>query len=301
VHEGPGLLPSQLSALLSWVEAESDAVGHDPDNPIPQLATPASAISLCTAGAPDSPTCPTNHIALSAIPDAGATVPGTEITFNAYALTDTLYLTNFKLHAGTAGTYLEHLLVVSVPMDKAKAPVFDQIDRYFAMKLNAKANEVVQIDGGTAVFSGFAATDMLELHFKALSPFKPDTSGGGTQGGGCKMLAKFKTNAVPQLTAQLALNNGGTNSCSACHAGGNASAKGAMDLTGINATDDATLLLTCNQVLSRVNLTNTDQSGFYIAPNPGDGTTHPIKLSAGAFTTFKTSMDVWAKAEQTAP
>jgi hypothetical protein len=299
VHLGPGLTPAQTAALLGWVRAESDAVGHDLDNLPPQLATPAATVSLCMSGDPGSPTCPTNHVSLTAVPNVGALVPGAEITFNAYGLTDTLYLTNFKVTGGTEGVYLEHLLVVSVPTDKAKPPVFDQIDRYFAMKLNVDKNQTVQIEGGTAVFGGFAATDMLELHFKLLSAFKKDTGGPATQTG-CKVLAKFKTDAVPQLTTQLALNAGGTNSCTGCHLN-NASAKGAMDLTGINATDDATLQLTCNQVLSRVNLTNTDQSGFYIAPNPGDGTTHPIKLTAAAFTSFKTSMDVWAKAEQTAP
>jgi hypothetical protein len=299
VHEGPGLTPDQLSKILAWVQAESDAVGHDPDHPVPQLATAPAMLQLCTGGAPDSPTCPTNHIPLSSVPDIGAMLPGAEITFNAQALTDVLYLTNFKVNGGTAGAYLEHLLVVSIPTDATKPVVPDQIDRYFAMKLNVKANAVAQIDGGTAAFSGFAATDMLTFHFKVLSVYKPDS--GGTMQGGCKVLAKFKSNAVPQLTAQLALNAGGTNSCAACHAGGNASAKGAMDLTGINATDDPTLQLACNQALTRVNLTNTDQSGFYIAPNPADGTVHPIKLTAGAFSTFKTSMDVWAKAEQTAP
>jgi hypothetical protein len=299
VHEGPSLTPSQAAAILAWVQAESDAVGHDPDHPIPQLATTPAPLQLCTAGAPDTATCPTNHVSLGTVPDAGAMVPGAELTFTAQALTDIVYITNFKVNGGTAGAYLEHLLVVSIPTDKTKPPVPDQIDRYFAMKLNVKAGDIVQIDGGTAVFGGFSATDMVQFGFKALSPFKPDT---GTQTQtGCKVLAKFKTNAATQLTTQLALSTGGTTSCASCHAGGNLSAKGAMDLTGITATDDATLQMACNQARTRVNLTNTDQSGFYLAPNPADNTTHPIKLTAAAFTSFKTSMDVWAKAEQTAP
>ena len=299
VHEGPGLTPQQAATLLAWVQAESDAVGHDPDHPVPQLATPPAPIQLCTSGAPDSPTCPTNHISLGGVPDIGAMLPGAEISFNAQALTDVLYLTNFKVNGGTAGAYLEHLLVVSIPTDTKLPPIPDQIDRYFAMKLNVKANAIAQIDGGTAVFGGFAGTDMLEFHFKVLSPYKPDS--GGTTQGGCKVLAKFKSNAIPQLTAQLALNAGGTNSCSSCHAGGNASAKGAMDLTGIASTDNTMLQTACNQARTRVNLTNTEQSGFYIAPNPGDGTTHPIKLTPAAYTAFKTSLDVWVKAEQAAP
>jgi mono/diheme cytochrome c family protein len=290
VHEGPGLTPSQAATVLAWVEAETDSASHDPDHPVQQLATPAAAIAICTGGDPDSPTCPTNHISLAAVPDAGATVPGAEITFNAQALTNTLYLTNLKVNGGTSGAYLEHLLFVSLPA--GKTPIPDQIDRYFAMKLNVKAGEIDQIDGGTAVFGGFSATDMVALHFKVLSAFKPDSSGPATQTG-CKVLASFTTNAAPQLNAR----------CASCHAGtANPTAKGAMDITGVNATTDAAMQqMACNQVRSRINLTNTDQSGFYLAPDPASGTAHQLKLSAADFTTFKSMLDVWAKAEQKAP
>lgn len=301
-HQGPALTPSQTTSVLGWVQAEAraKAAGADPNHPAPQLATPATAVSLCVSGAPDSLTCPTNHVSLATIPGVGSSIPGAEIAFTAYGLTDMLYLTNFKFHGGTAGAYLEHLLVVSVPIDKTRPPVPDPIDRYFALKLGVKPNDVVQIDGGTAAFNGFSSTDQLAFHFKVLTPFKSDSGGPMTQTG-CKVLAKFKTNAVMPLTVAQALTGGGTNSCVGCHAGGNSSAKGAMDLTQVNATGDAMVQLACNEVRTRINLTATDQSAIYFAPDPARTTTHPIKLTTAAFASFKTSVDVWAKAEQTAP
>ena len=132
---------------------------------------------------------------------------------------------------------------------------------------------------------------MLEIHFKFIQAYKPDTTGTTTTG--CKVLASFKTNAQTQLSTN----------CASCHAGANGSATAAMDITKINATADADLLNACNQVRTRINFQTTDQSGFYLAPNPGSATNHPFKFNnnAAAFTAFKTAMDVWVKAEQTAP
>jgi hypothetical protein len=291
LHEGPQLTAEQSSALLLWVQAERDAVNHDPDHPMPVLATPAAAVQMCTGGDPDNAagTCPTNHIALSMIPAAGAAIPGAEIAFTAQGLGSGLYLTNLAVTGGTAGVYMEHLLFVSVPMGKDPFP--DQIDRYFATKLNIKAGTTSPLDGGTEDFIGFVATDMLEIHFKTIQAYKPDTT--GTTPSGCKVLASFKTNAQTQLSTN----------CASCHAGANASATAAMDITKINAATDADVLNACNQVRTRINFQTTDQSGFYLAPNPGSATNHPFKFNnnAAAFTAFKTAMDVWVKAEQTAP
>lgn len=289
-HDGPALTSSQTAALLDWLQAEHDAANHDPDHPIPKLATAKYTPQICqaTAANPTAP-CPTNHIPLTDIPGVGTNIPGAEITFIAEALSAGLYLHDLNVTGGTAGVYLEHALFVSLP---AGAPPFpDQFDRYFAMKLNIKPNATAQLDGGTAQFGGFAATDMLEVDFKLVSPFKDDSGTGGTIQNGCKSLTTFKSSAVPQLQAN----------CASCHAGTDVNAKASMDITGYNAADDAKVLNACNQVRSRLNLTNIDQSGFFLAPDPASQTSHPIKLAAGTFSTFKTMMSVWANAEKTAP
>lgn len=296
LHEGPQLTADESAKILDWLFAERDAANHNPDNPIQQLATKPFAVQLCTGGDPDNAagTCPTNHVALTGLPIDGTVLAGAEIAFTAQALGTSLYLTNLVGTGGTSGFYLEHLLFVSRPANADPFP--DQIDRYYALKLDVGPGKTSPINGGTEDFVGFVPTDMVELHFKVLTAFKPDTS--GTKQDGCKVLPMFKTNAQPSLRDIVA---GATATCASCHAGSNGGATGAMDLSKIAATTDADILLACNQVRSRINFQTTDQSGFYLAPNPGSTTNHPFKFTAAQFTTFKTAVDVWVKAEQTAP
>jgi cytochrome c553 len=296
LHEGPQLTADESAKILDWLFAERDAANHNPDNPIQQLATKPFAVQLCTGGDPDNAagTCPTNHVALTGLPIDGTVLAGAEIAFTAQALGTSLYLTNLVGTGGTSGFYLEHLLFVSRPANADPFP--DQIDRYYALKLDVGPGKTSPINGGTEDFVGFVPTDMIELHFKVLTAFKPDTS--GTKQDGCKVLPMFKTNAQPSLRDIVA---GATATCASCHAGSNGGATGAMDLSKIAATTDADILLACNQVRSRINFQTTDQSGFYLAPNPGSTTNHPFKFTAAQFTTFKTAVDVWVKAEQTAP
>lgn len=293
LHEGPQLTDAELSAMLDWLFAERDAANHDPEHPIQQLATMPAAVQICTGGDPDNAagTCPTNHVPLTGVPTDGTMLAGAEIAFTAQALGSGLYLSNLVATGGTSGFYLEHLLFVSRP---AKAdPIPDQIDRYYALKLDVAPGKSNPIDGGTADFIGFTPTDMLELHFKVLTAFKPDTT--GTSPDGCKVVDKFTASAMPELTKN----------CTSCHGGANSTAVAAMDLTTINTTttDSTKILTACNQVRSRINFQTPDQSGFYIAPSTGSN--HPFKFpnptTGETFTTFKTAMDVWVTAEKTAP
>jgi mono/diheme cytochrome c family protein len=293
LHDGPVLTAEQSSSLLTWLQAERQFANNDPDNPIIQIATQKAQVQLCTGGDPDNTagTCPTTHIPLEKVPTDGTTLGGAEISFVAQGLQSGLYLTRLAVTGGTTGVYLEHALFVSLPASPA-LPFPDQIDRYFALKMNVPAGMTMPISGGTDLFFGFAGTDSIEIHFKKLGAFQPDTN--QPKNDGCKMLAQFKANAVTQLNTN----------CASCHQGNaNATAKAAMDVTGLGAADDATVLLACNQVRSRINLTNTDQSGFYLAPSPAAGGNHPFKFNnnQAAFNAFKTAMDVWVKAEQTAP
>jgi hypothetical protein len=229
--------------------------------------------------------------------DISSLVPnwaGARIKFVAQPLSQDLYVTNLALEGGAEGVYIEHPLFVSWPLEGD--PIPDSLDRFFNVKMNLAAGAMPeQINGGTAAFINFAPTNQLTIHFKVVDRYRPDEGGGGGGGGGgtgCKALAQFKANARGPLQ----------NSCGNCHANaGNVNARGAMDITGINATDDATLQLACNQARTRINFQDTNASGFYIAPNPAMMTNHPFKFATQAnFDTFKAAVDVWVQAEKTA-
>lgn len=297
VHDGPALLASQASDLLEWIQAEKDAQAT-PGGEDPGLQTELFTPLMCTAGTPGDAggQCPTNDVDLTSLGLAGA-----KLHFVAQALGSGLYLNQLSVIPGADGMYLEHPLFVSYPADGSE-PVFDSIDRFFNVKINAMANATTSIGGGTAAFIGFNATDKIAIHFKALKAYQPDagTGGaGGDNGGGCKALASFKTNAQPNFANPVA--GGATQACRACHAGTDGSATSAMNITGVNAADDPTIQTACNQIRTRINTTTPDQSSIFLAPDPASNLNHPYKLTAAQFTTFKTAVNMWITAEKTAP
>ena len=288
-HSGPGLTGEQTAAVLSWIKLEKDAQ-VDPTANAPDIEIPQFAPTLCPMGT-DVAACPTNDLDLGVVGLAGA-----KLHFVAQALPSGLYVNQLQLVAATDGAYIEHPLFVSWPA--AGDPIPDSIDRFFDVKMDVKANGSDMIGGGTAAFLGFVATDMLTIHFKAVKPYQTDPSMGGTGPGGttgatgCKQLATFKQATKGQLQT----------SCASCHAGGNGNATSAMNITGIASTDDAMLQAACNQVRTRINFQTTDQSGFYIAPDPASGTSHQFKFATPAlFTAFKSAIDPWVQAEKTSP
>ncbi|MBA3540110.1 MAG: hypothetical protein H0T79_10815 [Deltaproteobacteria bacterium] len=292
-HNGPGFTTEQASAVLEWLNAEKDAL-PDPGDEGPILVTAQFAPQYCSGGDPGSATCPINTVDLTPVGVAGG-----KITFVAQALSSGLYLNNLAVEGATEGIYIEHPLFTSYLADGRA--VVDTIDRYYAVKMNLMANIKEPLQGGTAAFVGFGAGagDKLEIRFKAIKIFQVEGMGSGSgsgsgEVGGCKVLASFKANAGTQLT----------NSCGGCHAGAaNPNAKSAMNIDGANSADDAVAQLACNQVRTRINFQNTDLSGFYVAPNPGDPTNHPFKFNGNQanFNAFKAAVDPWVQAEKTAP
>ncbi len=296
-HEGPPLDAIQTSDILEWIQAEHDAI---PDDGVtgPTLETEKFIPQLCTGGLAGDPTCPINTVALDAIGDG---VVGAKISFVVQALGSGLYVTNLKLIPGTGGAFIEHPLFVSWPADETLPPTFDKIDRFFAVKMNLMMTatpEEQQIGGGTAAFVGFNAgpMDKLTIHFKAAKLYQPDGGGGGGGGGGgatgCKKLDVFKTAAQGPLNTN----------CQSCHAGQNPNATSAMNITGVNGTDDALLQTACNQVRTRVNFQTIDQSGIFLATVPGNGN-HPFTFNGnvGAHDAFKAALNPWIVAERDAP
>jgi hypothetical protein len=290
-HSGPALTAQQSSDILQWIGAEREAAGAGGTLDT-GLETAAFTPVLCTAGNPGDPTCPITYVDISSLVEGWA---GAKIKFVAKPLSQDLYLTNLSVEGGPEGVYLEHPLFVSWPLQGD--PIPDTLDRFFSIKLNMMPNATPEpIGGGTAAFINFSPTNQLTIHFKVVDKYRPDTGGGGGGGGGaagCKAMPQFTANARGPLQQR----------CAGCHANANnGNARGAMDITGIASTDEATLLGVCNQVRSLLNFQDTNASGFYIAPNPATAPGHDFKFATTAdFDAFRAAVDVWVQAEKTAP
>jgi len=291
VHDGPALLASQASDVLEWIQAEKDAQ-PDPGAGAPILETEHFIPAICTAGTPPAATCPVNDVDLTSLG-----LPGAKLHFVAQALGSGLYLNQLSVIGGADGVYLEHPLFASYPQD-GTATRFDTIDRFYNIKINAMGTATTPIGGGTAAFIGFLPTDKIAIGFKQLKAFQPDAGGGMTiDAGGCKVLASFKANAQAQFSANV---GGAGQNCLQCHGGQNGNATSAMNITGVNSATDATIQTACNQIKTRINLTDIPTSGVFLAADPANNN-HPFKFTAAQLATFKTAVSVWANAEKTAP
>ncbi len=325
-HAGPALDSQYVQPILDWIQAEVAAAGAASGGTASTLTTMPFTPLLCTSGTSGSPTCPINHVSLVDVGMAAATpvdLTGAEITFVVQPLSNSMYVTDLTLKAGTNGIYIEHPLFVYLPVsgamcsDGSPGPCPDNIDRFFAVKMDEMATMSDQIDGGTAAFTGFApvAGAQLEISFKVVNVYQAPTGGtGGTSGttGGCKVLTgtnSFQSLVVPVMNQVVGagLTPGG-DKCEQCHSNNgstkNQNAISAMDITGIESTDTTpggALNMACNQVLTRINLLDIPNSGAILAPEAGQDGAHPEKFGSTDFNTFQTALSNWANAEKVAP
>jgi hypothetical protein len=317
-HAGPAMDAVPASAILDWIQAEQAAAGAAGGGTT-TLTTQAFTPLLCTSGTSGSPTCPFNHVGLVDVGMAATTpvdLTGAEISFVVQPLSNSMYVTDLTLKAGTNGIYIEHPLFVYIPVtgdtcaDGTPGPCPDNLDRFFAVKMDEMATMSDQIDGGTAAFTGFKPVTgaQLEISFKTVDVYRPASGGGGGGGGvtgGCKVplssstngANSFQTMVVPKMTT-------GGQPCSGCHMGQNQNATSAMDITGITSTDTTMITNACNQVRTRVNFQTPAQSGVELAPDPAGDGAHPFKLSGASnptLTGFDGALNSWINAEATAP
>jgi hypothetical protein len=319
-HAGPALDAQYVSPILEWIQAEAAAAGASGGGSTTLTTQPFTPL-MCTSGTSGSATCPINHVSLVDVGMSAATpidLTGAEITFVVQPLSNSMYVTDLTLTAGTNGIYIEHPLVVYIPpmggmcSDGTPGPCPDNLDRFFAVKMDEMAAQSAQIDGGTAAFTGFAPVSgsQLQLTFKVVDVYRADSgtgSGGGGSGatGGCKVplstsangANSFQTMVVPKMTT-------GGQPCSSCHMGQNGNATSAMDITGITSTDTTMITSACNQVRTRVNFQTPAMSGVELAPDPAGDGAHPFKLSTTSNPTlgnFDTALNNWIQAEATAP
>ncbi|HSK03235.1 MAG TPA: hypothetical protein VK932_18415 [Kofleriaceae bacterium] len=289
-HEGPPLVGNLKSVVQEWIQAEKEAAS-DPGGGGGTLGlrTDDYTFALCTAGAPPDATCPVNEISLDSLGE-GAGIPGAKIRFVAQGVGTGLYLNRLELVPGPEGAFIEHPLFVSIPADPKEKPIADTFDRFFNTKINLMTGATpVQIGGGTAAFVNFPPQNKLAIFFKAAKPFQPDGPGPGPVGG-CKAPAAFE-----QVRTQFSASCTGA----ACHNTAGNNANSAVDMAGIGAPN---AMNACNQIRLRVNLTDINQSGIFLATTPGN-TNHPFTFGNNqtTFQNFRTAVTPWIIAERDAP
>ena len=262
---GTNYQPAEAAKVVAWAELEALAAGK---SPAPTIETPVI-----------TPVVGQNTIDLGAL---GLT--GTTFKFDYQPLATGMYLSRISGTAGAGGVRLTHPLFV---VWDGNNPVPDPIDRFGDIDLTVAEMTSSSVGGGTAVFVDVPPTAPLSLYFKAATfanGMPPSTDGGAT--GGCKAVAQFTAAVRGPLTA----------SCTSCHAGGNAGATAATDMTKL--ADDAQQMAACAQILSRVSKLTPDQSALFVSAQPNSGLNHPFKFPSDTeFQAFKAAILPWITAE----
>jgi hypothetical protein len=274
-HSGPALTSEQSGGVLSWLEAERDERANGGTGPTADIETLAFATEPCR-GEPGQMTCPVNTVALDAI---GA--PGATLTFTMENLADSIYLKDLAINAGPTGVFIEHPLFVAIK-DGRQIP--DGNDTLVDTKLNVQTGSK-PINGGRAIFS-FPRSPTMKIVFRSVKTYQPEGGGPGPNGvTGCKKVDSFFEKAASVLQT----------SCVGCHAGG--SAKSAVDMSNMGATDATLRKTQCDQILTSINKLGIDNSSLFRAPSP-DSPTHPFKFpSVGEHDAFKNPIKTWINEE----
>lgn len=160
-HEGPAMSAQDTSNVVEWLMAEQAAA------PAGNVIESAPMTAMPCTGAVGGPTCPVNHIDLSSLGAAGAS-----IDFEAMTIGSDLYLIDLKVTAGTDGAYVDHPLFLSHPADAMK-PTADPIDRYYNVQLDVMSGMNSALGDGTASFTGFNIADPITVRFTTVDKYRP--------------------------------------------------------------------------------------------------------------------------------
>jgi hypothetical protein len=267
-HSGPDFNAEQAAIVKTWIDMEPAGEPVPPGGNGPKIA-------------PFSPTAGANTVDLSPL---GADAVGATMTFNAMPLqTGGTYLTQLKVKTGATGVRLEHPLFVTYCPDAAADPV----DSFYGLDLRIAPATEATVGGGTVVLVNLQATCKVSVVFKTFAKDEGG-GGGGPLGGGCTAVGDF-TNSARQPLSQR---------CGNCHAGGQAGATNAWDLTGVNDLGATAQAKACAQTRGKVNLANEAMSILFQRVAPGQATGHPLTLNQADFTAFQNAVNGWATKEQ---
>ena len=272
-HSGPALSTGEAELVRSWIEAEA-AEGTMVDPAERELATTPTSL----------------REGFNALPLDALGLPGTSLHFVAARVGAGMFLDSVQIAAGPMGARIVHPVFVTWV---AGTPTPDPIDRFAGVEIEVEPNSTRAFDTGTIVLTELPEGALLSVHFDEVAPLTgtgPIDADGGMPmpADGCSQLEAFRASAQPQLTTY----------CTRCHAGGNASATAGMDMTRVGASDDATLLLGCNQVLGRISPTSPSASGLFTQPDPATGGGHDFKFgTSGELERFRSDVLAWFEME----
>jgi hypothetical protein len=269
-HSGPEFSPEQAELVRAWIEV------------VPETGTPPKTVETGRF----VPATGENTVDLSKLGDK---LDGAKLTFTATPLASGMYVTELKATAGSGGLHLAHpLFVTYCPGAKP-----DPVDSFYGLDQVVNPMASAPVGGGTVVLVDYRQGNCeIAVLFKVIEPGMTGPGGGGPGdgggSGGCVNIAGFTQSARAPLANQCGNN---------CHAGGQATAKNAWDLSAINDLSAAGQAAACAQTRNKLNLNNEAQSILFQRVLPGQQTGHPLTLQQAQYDAFSAPILTWAQTE----
>jgi hypothetical protein len=246
-HEGPDLVDPLRTQITSWLtmEAALITVTSLPSTDPFSVTSGANTVDLTKGG-----------------------VAGAKLTFSAAVSSDVLTLTNIQIVApATTGVHIVFPIFDTLPANNGPET---QDTSFSNSDVTVAAGQSASLYPGILVVTGWAATDQMKIELTKLLAVTVAASDAGATGG-CKSVASFTTDVVPQIQA---------NTCLTCHNTGG-SGNASLDLSGL-AANPANDTAACAQALNRADITTPAQSDLILAPT-GHVANHPFKNASAAF------------------
>lgn len=240
-HAGPALTTGTYKPLgdrvLTWLAAEALVLA--------QKQLPATDPFTVSMGA--------NTIDIAkgeTDADGGAKLAGAKITFTAAKNGSVLTLTKAAVVAPSGtGMRIAHPIFVVIP---ANGPAKnDPVDTFSNLDVSIPAGQSAPLGTGDLFLFDWQDSNKVKIAFTDLEAKVVSADAGTT--GGCKSVATFTSSAVPGIQKE---------NCLTCHAGSNAGATSALDLSQLGKDNT----MACAQALNKVTLSNKPQSPLIQAP-----------------------------------
>jgi hypothetical protein len=262
--------PALLAGVKAWLEEEAKAIAEPPPEVGPAIE-------------PFVPIMGFNAVYLGPL---GADFEGMAVTFNAEQVGDqSLKLTQIEVHTtAKLGLHIVHPLFVVFPLNAEADP--DPVDSFSNIDDTYDPGTGGELGPGTLFLTNWKPKAKLSVAFKEIEKIDTAVMDGGMDTGGCKDVAAFMANAQQRFSGN----------CSACHAGGNQAAKGALDMSDI--TNDPAAA--CAQIRYRVKPDDPPGSQIFVTTNPNGNAAHPFKFGGNAmvWNAFVTDVSKWIAAEK---
>lgn len=207
------------------------------------------------------------------------------ISFSARELdSDLLQLKLLEVHPVEGQIiHVVHPLFTVYPMNGEPDPdpidSFSGVDQTF--QLDSPDSQDLTLGTGELILTNWQKDAYLGIAFELI-----ENQGGGGPAVGCKDVAKFKAEVVPQMQY----------CADTCHGGANETAKATMDLSkiGVDPPDEA-----CAQVRARITPGDPEMSRIVIVTDPTGGAVHMYKFmgNKNKYQAFKTAVSPWIVSE----